>query len=347
MLGAVVVSVLLLRQLSAHQSITLLASRTREVMRLNGKDTCIEPAANVQPAVGDDGGRTCQWGEVVGRTGTRTPMCLRNYSDLVSDEVKSTNQWHDCPPLEDWWTYLPDRSANLTITKAFAPCGATQAPSNKMFIDIGSNVGACTLPMAARDDVEMALAFEMNPQTFFYLHSSILGTPAIAMKTYLYPYGLGEVAMQDEIFTEAGNIGNTVIGEPMAAEATGITVKVVPGSAIFQKPYPYIHLMKMDAQGYEVKILKGAEDLFSSGNVNAIKFELAPEWLIAQGTSGEEFLNTFLHMGFEIFDAGEAKLLEADELRNWFCAPSLLADFMAVHVDPGESPRQAELHCSS
>merc|ERR1719316_1225865 len=99
-------------------------------------------------------------------------MCLRNYSDVVSDQVKANGTWEDCPLLAALWASLPDRSRQF---------GAA-ARRGKLYVDIGANIGACLLPMMARPDMKDALAFEPSPRNLFYLTNSILANPEIKKK---------------------------------------------------------------------------------------------------------------------------------------------------------------------
>ena len=43
-----------------------------------------------------------------------------------------------------------------------------------MFVDAGANIGACLVPLAARDDVTMAVGFEPTPKNLLYATNSIL-----------------------------------------------------------------------------------------------------------------------------------------------------------------------------
>merc|ERR1719198_2575277 len=64
---------------------------------------------------------------------------------------------------------------------------------------------------------------------------------------------------------------------------------------------PYIHLLRIDGQGTEVDILKGGRRLLSSGYINSIYFELAPMWLLSQGTSPAELFSILVTHGFECY----------------------------------------------
>merc|ERR1719261_1004796 len=87
-----------------------------------------------------------------------------------------------------------------------------------------------------------------------------------------------------------GNAGNTVLDEAIGTaitDAQKVKAQTITLDEVFThgKQHPYIHLMKVDAQGFEVHILKGGRSLLASGAINAIKFELAPAFLLGQGRS--------------------------------------------------------------
>jgi len=267
--------------------------------------------------LGEDGENQCDW---------QHGMCLRQYSDQVSDHIKRDGKWSDCDALQVWWKHLPDRFNNSA---------AQGTSSDKLFVDIGSNIGACLFPMAARSDVPMAMAFEPNPKNLFYLTSTVLGTPQTKNHIVLYPYALGDEDADESIYMEHGNAGNSVVGTPTNADSAAVaTVPVVKLDEIFMTgsaPPPYIHLMKIDAQGFEVKILKGAKNLFAAGAVNAVKFELATTWLENQGTSSVEYINDYLSMGFEIFDPEGMEKLQDSQLNDIACGEPVVMDLMAVY----------------
>jgi len=110
---------------------------------------------------------------------------------------------------------------------------------------------------------------------------------------------------------------------------------------------PYIHLMKMDAQGFEVNILHGASKLFASGAVNAVKFELATAWLVKQGTSSAEYLNTYMRYGFQIYDPDTQHLINQEALHAVACGLPVVRDYLAIHVDEAEVATQKPVVCGS
>lgn len=241
----------------------------------------------------------------------------------------------DCPKLSDLWVNLPCPSDR--------PCC-----SRDIYLEIGANIGACLMQMLAREDVAYAIAFEPSPANLFYLTSSVLANQDVAGKLSLYPLALGSKSGSHSIYAESGNAGNTVVDKPTHASTRSIgKVDVVTLYSVFlsSDSPPYIHLAKIDAQGYEVKILEGASKLLASGAVGAWKFELATDWLHAQGTSAAAYLNAFIANGYKIcLERRPWAPLPESELRKFGCGPPVIQDFVAIRI---AIPRQSIIHCTT
>ncbi len=76
---------------------------------------------------------------------------------------------------------------------------------------------------------------------------------------------------------------------------------------------PNIALLKIDAQGFEVKLLQGAQRLLAARAIKAIKTELAGNWLKAQGTSPRKLCALLEFHGFKLSNtAGPVSLDECE-----------------------------------
>jgi len=281
---------------------------------------------------GLDENHQCEWVQM----SSGPKMCCRSYHDSVSDAVKWNGGWGDCPALISWWTFLQDRS------------GQSGVGHGKFYVDIGTNIGACLLPMMAQPGVQNALAFEPNPANLFYLTNSILANPDVKEKVKLYPFALGSENKTKPIYTERGNAGNTVVGKATHTSPSvvgEVKIKKLDDVLMNGDAPPYIHLMKMDAQGYEVKIIHGASKVFASGAVNAVKFELATDWLVMQGTSSAEYMNTYINYGFQIHDTETKQLVSQELLHSIACGAPIVQDFVAVRVKKGEVATQKPILC--
>lgn len=310
------------------------------------KATCERPWDG-KDVLGSDGDSRCHWTKVGGGPylggGQAPQMCLRQYPDIVSDALKNTGTWQDCPALAKWWQALPDESAARDAV-TFPCSGAAAHRVRKLYVDVGSNIGACLVPMLSRLDVESVAAFEPSRQNQFYLTSTVLNNSHLRHKLAFYPLALGDRDSSQPMYAERGNHGNTVVGRPANASPQPIGyTEVRTLDHIFmpagQAP-PYVHLMKLDAQGYEVKILQGGASLFASGAVNAVKFELASRWLHTQQTTPADYLNIYLQYGYRIYDpSSELRThpFKTDELKEIACGPDVIRDFVAAWPHEGSA----------
>merc|ERR1719198_2403395 len=143
----------------------------------------------------------------------------------------------------------------------------------------------------------------------------------------------------------SGNPGNTVLDQPIQTDGEEAeTVETHMLDDYFGGTFPYIHLMKVDAQGFEMKILRGAKQLLASGAVNALKMELAPGFLEGQGSSAAELLSMLLQNGYTIHTVPEgghwskedSKPLKHGELRAIACVmpEDTFIDILAVRGQP-------------
>ena len=119
-------------------------------------------------------------------------MCLLP-SDLISDWIRKDGYWQNCPEVD------------------------ASALNNAPFLDIGANIGACSIQVLAFTKVNRVLMFEPNPFTFSYLANTldmfINDFPEFADRLDVFQYGLGIKDENHTIFIEPGNAGNAIVGK--------------------------------------------------------------------------------------------------------------------------------------
>mmetsp|Transcript_2646 Transcript_2646/g.4569 ORF Transcript_2646/g.4569 Transcript_2646/m.4569 type:complete len:375 (+) Transcript_2646:68-1192(+) len=208
------------------------------------------------------------------------PMCLPP-SDWISDYVRRTGRWEDCSLLVDLWLQSETLQQDTR--------GEHGNPG--LFVDLGANIGCCTLELLLRTTAYV-LAFEPNPLALFYLTRTLKlaaqSIPQVAKRVAVFPFAAGCCTpYRAEMYFDSANLGNAVLhrkihgrGGPRNYSGNVHGVPVWPLDAVVDKS-TVIRLMKLDVQGTECQVLRGAAKLLAH-SVQTITAESSPQFLLAQ-----------------------------------------------------------------
>lgn len=184
-----------------------------------------------------------------------------------------------------------------------------------IFLDIGTNLGTVTLPMA-RDFPEMTVhSFEIQP----FLIDALQTNLALNNLTnvVIHQQGLGNqpetICIRQPDYTQAGNVGALSLNPKVQEHsdiAVGhgdeISVDVVPLDSIeFDQP---IRVIKLDVEGYEQLVIQGALETLKKNNYPPIVYELWSynAWWNEERAHLEKFLNELGYQVQKIDDTGIA-----------------------------------------
>ena len=135
-----------------------------------------------------------------------------------------------------------------------------------LFTDIGANVGSYTVLAAGAIKAE-TISFEPVPATFRHLSDNV-AINALHKLVTCYNIGLGNENGNIH-FTSGKDTMNHVATEKDAGQTIEVPVRrldVLEGKAPI--------LMKIDVEGFETEVLKGAHNTLANTNLNAIIIEL-------------------------------------------------------------------------
>lgn len=184
-----------------------------------------------------------------------------------------------------------------------------------IFLDIGTNLGTVTLPMA-RDFPGMTVhSFEIQPFLIDALKQNL--TLNNLTNVVIHEHGLGNkvdhITIRQPDYTQAGNVGALSLSPKVQAHsdiAVGhgdeIAVDVVPLDSIaFDQP---VRVIKLDVEGYEQLVIEGALETLKKNNYPPIVYELwgYNAWWNEERAQLEQFLNSLGYQVQKIDDTGIA-----------------------------------------
>ena len=220
-------------------------------------------------------------------------MCIMGHDQFISNQMRRHYRWYECADLVRFWNE-----------------GSGQHVRGGVFLEVGANIGACSLEVALSVANASMLLFEPNPLNFFHLTSSLKWAYEAgrlsAGRVVAFPLGAGSRALEANMYEQVGNTGNSIVGAMVGSKSRNFIRRMIhvrPLDAIFPHGL-HVELMKVDVQGYECEVFRGMRELLASQQVRKIHFEVWAEGLAAQNCSKEQLVDTLLADGYELRISG-------------------------------------------
>ncbi|HEY8878419.1 MAG TPA: FkbM family methyltransferase [Roseateles sp.] len=170
-------------------------------------------------------------------------------------------------------------------------------PTPGLVLDIGANLGSFTVPMAKAYGAYAFHSFEVQPPIYYQLCANLLlnGLGNVSA----HPFGLAQSASEIEValpnYADEINIGSFSLDPAMRLGVRGgefrgetVKVKVVNLDSLFLEQ---VRLVKIDVEGLELEVLKGAAGtLLRSGFPPIIYEAWAFDWYAEKKAQIEAFL---------------------------------------------------------
>mmetsp|Transcript_50325 Transcript_50325/g.145966 ORF Transcript_50325/g.145966 Transcript_50325/m.145966 type:complete len:336 (-) Transcript_50325:59-1066(-) len=185
---------------------------------------------------------------------------------------------------------------------------AIAAGTGANFLDVGANIGAVTLPVAAclegRGEV---FAVEGMPSIAEHLKAGVLANSMAHVA--IYPYAVSSPSAGDTLrmaLNPTNKGGSTVQGnKPWSNHSTDnsvVSAKVTTLDSMARESpgLQRLRLAKLDIEGSEGLALKGGQELFSQYPPCTLVVELNSEWLARAGTPGAEVVNMLSASGYDV-----------------------------------------------
>jgi FkbM family methyltransferase len=168
-------------------------------------------------------------------------------------------------------------------------------------IDVGGNLGGFSLYLSLKGF--SVHAFEPIAETFNLMQENFRLNPQLATRIHGYPLGCGaQNEVVEFILSKASPQQNKIA--PIANQPGNYDkicqCKVVKIDTFLEElNITQVDFLKIDVEGFETQVLKGAEKFLSDGKIKFIYTELIPQAFADAGSSMEEFLQLLSDFGYK------------------------------------------------
>jgi FkbM family methyltransferase len=197
--------------------------------------------------------------------------------------------------------------------------------SGDTIVDVGANVGSHAIPLAkAFGESTQVHAFEPHPRVFACLQANA----ALNRLTNLHLYNLalgdreGEVAFSDVRSDDLNRVLPDCSGS--------LTVPMKPLDSIERLSGEGITLLKIDVEGYELFVLRGAEDTLQ--RTSFLYLEANTHHTQDYGVTVQELADYLRARGWALYRISDSETLvqlsespQVDDWENWLAARSVSA----------------------
>lgn len=149
-------------------------------------------------------------------------------------------------------------------------------PTQPIVFDVGANIGKYSNYILQVNPQSQIFAFEPHPKTFQKLVANISSAQIQAVHA-----GCGDRAGELTIYDYANNDGSShaslykeVVEDIYQQESLATQVQIIELDTFIQENgVTHIDLLKIDTEGHELAVLKGAKNAIEQGIIHAIHFE--------------------------------------------------------------------------
>ena len=216
----------------------------------------------------------------------RSPLLVRA-AVLVRNQCRCVIKYHlaESPDVNE--------TGELWLRRAIAPQAS-------YFVDVGANVGDWLGEITAlKAGSEFhAAAYEPSGSAFARLAQRFDGNPNVSLKNAAVGDSSGEAQFFEEY--EAGKGSSLVSGFTSSAGFKHTVPVVRLDDDVRALGWDRIDFLKIDAEGYDMRVIAGARGFFEGGRIGAVQFEYNRSWQLAGDTLYSAM--TFLERcGYETF----------------------------------------------
>jgi FkbM family methyltransferase len=184
-------------------------------------------------------------------------------------------------------------------------------PPGGRIIDIGANMGSFTVPLAQRFSGHTFECFEVQRPIYYQLCTNILinGLGNVIAHQIGVASGAGEIEVSLPVYENEFNVGAFTLDQNLCKELRGglfegekVKVKLVNLDSMY---FDNVRLIKIDVEGMEIDVLRGAVGTIVRNNYPTIIYEAwSFDWYRERKAELEQFL-TVLGYTISNFDGSD------------------------------------------
>lgn len=138
----------------------------------------------------------------------------------------------------------------------------------KIVFDVGAHIGMTALEFSDRLPAATVYAFEPSPKNFQRMEGNLVGKPEIRR----FQIGFGAHPERAKLFMDPDHPSMARLNAKEALPSEDVEIATID-QFCSEQSITKIDILKIDTEGHEVSVLKGASGLLAEGRIRLVKAE--------------------------------------------------------------------------
>jgi len=196
-----------------------------------------------------------------------------------------------------------------------------QIPEDAVVFDVGANIGSISLILAARYSLATVYSFEPTDTAFLKLKRNIalneetLGKRVIPVQAFVSISDSSTSQLKAYSSWPVDNLGGERHGIHLGVPQNATPSQIALDSFVQQRNIERLDLIKIDTDGYELDVLKGAATCLGRFKP-IIVFELTSYLMREHHQAFSDYEDLLLPMGYRLYDAKSSCEVRGDNVEK-------------------------------